>query len=128
MVACLILLSALLVVGVILRLLHREDDDTREVGDKENTANTECCGTHAICEKTNSLRLAPIEYYDDEELDVYAGRLPDDYTEQEEEEFREIMMTLRPEDVEGWRISLEQRGIMMPLNLRDEYIILLDND
>lgn len=127
MMACVILLAALVVVGAVLRIFHKEDavqapSDNAAPGAPEG----ECCGTHAVCEKINSRRLAPVEYYDDEELDAYAGRNPEDYTAEETDEFREVMFTLLPGDVAGWGVSLEKRGINLPLALRDEYILLLE--
>lgn len=85
-----------------------------------------CCGRHLICEK--SLSPLPGEkpvYYDDEELDRFAGRNADEYTPEEIEEVREVMMTLLPDDVAGWIRSLQLRRIELPTPLRDEVILLL---
>lgn len=124
MIACLILLASLLVVGTVLRLLHKPEADGRT--DSAPVADGECCGTHAVCEKINSARLAPVEYYDDEELDRFAGRQPDDYSAAEVDEFREILCTLLPADVAGWGASLEKRNIHLPVDLRDEFLIMLN--
>ena len=64
------------------------------------TVDSECCGQHQICEKESLLAAVSkqIEYYDDEELDRFIGRSADSYTEEEAEEFREVLMTLREED------------------------------
>ena len=62
-----------------------------------------CCGKHLICEKPFSPRPdEPVVYYDDEELDRFAGREADSFTDDEVEEIREVMMTLLPQDVAGW--------------------------
>lgn len=53
-------------------------------------------------------------YYDDEELDAYAGRAADAYTPDEIQAFEEVFFTLLPEDVQGWLISLQRRGIQLP--------------
>lgn len=85
-----------------------------------------CCGRHLICEK--SLSPLPGEkpvYYDDEELDRFAGHNADEYTPEEIEEVREVMMTLLPDDVPGWIRSLQLRRIELPTPLRDEVILLL---
>ena len=54
----------------------------------------ECCGQHEVCEKDSLLAAVSkgIEYYDDEELDRFRGRASDDYTDEEVEEFREVML------------------------------------
>lgn len=88
----------------------------------------ECCGRHAVCEKTS---LSPLtdkaEYYDDEELDRYAGRAADSYSEEETEEFRDILMTMRADDVAGWSRSLQVRGIEPPLEIRDEILLIVSD-
>ena len=66
-----------------------------------------------------------IDYYDDEELDVYRQIAPEAYTDEQIEVFRDILYTLRPEEVEEWLISLEKREINLPLILRQEAIELI---
>jgi len=67
-----------------------------------------------------------IDYYDDEELDQYKGLASDQYTEAQEDEFRNIFETMQPTDVPGWVRSLQQRGLNIPDNLKDEVFIVLD--
>ena len=82
----------------------------------------ECCGRHAVCEKG---LLRPDElYYDDEELDRFAGREPDSYTPDEINEFREVLYTLRDTEVYAWGTALTQRDVALPLDLRDEWVML----
>lgn len=83
-----------------------------------------CCGLHAICEKTGKINEPPV-YYDDEELDKYIGRDAEDYKDAEIEEFRDVMLTLMPEDVVGWTVSLERRRINFPVELKPELELLL---
>lgn len=64
-------------------------------------------------------------YYDDEELDRFIGRKPDSYTVAEEDELRDVMLTLRPDEVASWYHSLTLRGIMLPDTLRDELMLLV---
>lgn len=86
-----------------------------------------CCGRHLVCDKSLSPVIGekPV-YYDDEELDRFAGRGADDYLPEEIEEIRDVMITLLPEDVPGWVRSIQIRGINLPDALRDELFILLD--
>lgn len=85
-----------------------------------------CCGRHAVCGKTS---LSPLddtaEYYDDEELDRYRGRSADSYTDAETEEFRDILMTMRADEVAGWSRSLQVRGITPPGEIRDEILLIV---
>lgn len=82
----------------------------------------ECCGAHETCEKELMLNALnkDIEYYDDEELDVYKGRDSDQYIDDEIEEFRDILYTMLESDVPGWLQSLQLRGIELPDELKDE--------
>lgn len=84
-----------------------------------------CCGMHLVCEKKAVAATEPPVYYDDEELDVYAGREPQSYTSTEIEEFREVMLTLLPSDAAGWAQSLLQRRIALPEELHDELMLII---
>lgn len=87
----------------------------------------ECCGMHLVCEKDSlSPMSAEVVYYDDEELDRFVGRSGDDYSAEETEEFREVLMTLRPEDVSGWARSITQRRLQLPPDVRDELLLLVN--
>ena len=65
-----------------------------------------------------------IEYYDDEELDRFKGMDSDTYNEEDEEEFRNIFETMRPNDVPGWVRSLQLREIALPNGLKDEVFLV----
>lgn len=92
----------------------------------EPPAKEECCGMHIVCEKDSLMPLsADIEYYDDEELDRYAGREADAYADSEIEEWRDILLTLRPEEIAGWARSVQLRGITMPSTIRDELLLIV---
>ena len=113
--------------------LHHHDNNQQSntISDQGTTHNAQratdnavCCGLHAICEKTGQINEPPI-YYDDEELDRFAGRAPGDYTEEETEEFRDVLLTLLPSDAPGWSISLEKRRISLPEELLPELELML---
>ena len=91
------------------------------------TMDMECCGQHEVCEKESLLAAVSkqIEYYDDEELDQYRGIPADAYTVEQEEEFRDILYTMLPEDVAGWVRSLQLRGIALPDGLKDEVFLVV---
>ena len=88
---------------------------------------SECCGQHEVCEKESLLAAVSkgIEYYDDEELDAYIGTAPEHYTPDEEEQFRDILYTMRDEEVAGWVRSLQLRGIALPNALKDEVYLII---
>ncbi len=66
-----------------------------------------------------------IEYFDDEELDRFAGRNSDEYEDVEIEEFRDVLLTLLPEDVAPWARSIQLRGIELPEAVRDELLLMV---
>lgn len=68
---------------------------------------------------------AAAEYYDDEELDAFAGRSADGYTDDEAELFRDVMLTMQPREVVSWRHSLERRGVELPDQIRDELLMIV---
>lgn len=132
MTACLLLIGSLLIVGLILRLTHRDDRDSED--SRSSTVVTPvnhgefCCGTHEVCQKFNENILNGPDYYDDEELDRFAGRNGDDYDFKEIDEFRDVLYTLLPTDIAGWSVSLQKRGIIIPTDLKDELIMLLSEN
>ena len=65
-----------------------------------------------------------IEYFEDEELDAYRGVAPDEYTDEQIEQFRDVLYTLRPEEVAAWGRSIQLRGITLPTAVKDELIML----
>lgn len=81
---------------------------------------TDCCGAHAICEKGLKKANTHIDYFDDEELDAWKHTDADAYSDEQVELFREILYSLRTEELEDWLISLEKREIAFPSILRPE--------
>ena len=92
-----------------------------------NPADMECCGQHEVCEKESLLAAISkqIEYYDDEELDRFKGRGGDEYTEEEAEEFRNVLYTMRSEEVAGWVRSLQRRQVNLPDEMKDEVFMIV---
>ncbi len=84
-----------------------------------------CCGQHEVCEKARFLTQPDIEYYEDEELDRFRGRSSDAYTEEETDEFREVLLTMRESEVEGWLQSLVLRAVELPDGLKDEVRMIM---
>ncbi len=92
-----------------------------------NPADMECCGQHEVCEKESLLAAVSkqIEYYDDEELDAYRGVSSDSYAEEQIEQFRDVLYTMRDTEVAGWVRSLQLRGVALPDALKDEVILIV---
>lgn len=129
MIAALYILAAIVVVGVVARLLDRHvpADTPSELESAPQAADEECCGMHITCERDSLLAAVSdhIEYYDDEELDQYAGRSEDDYTDAEIDRFRDVLLTLLPDDIAGWARSIQLRGITLPSCVREELLMIV---
>lgn len=127
MTGALIILAVTVITGLILWLTHRPDAAAEDAATPSAASRPEepevCCGLHAVCEKSLSPDGKPV-YFDDEELDRFAGRRPDDYSAEEEEEFREVLYTLLPSEVYLWGTSLSLRNVSLPASLRDEWIMM----
>lgn len=127
----LIILGALVAVGLILYLHDRHSRRKAAAEGVEEPAFNEpeeqCCGMHITCERDSLLASVSdkIEYYDDEELDAYIGRKADDYTDEEIEQFRDVLLTLLPEDIAGWGRSIQLRGIELPSAVKDELLMIV---
>ena len=131
MTGALIILAVTALIGVLLWLHDRSRRSDSASADSEPPRpkpdkNDECCGMHAVCEKQLLTPVSPeIEYFDDEELDLFRGREPQSYTEGEIEQFREILLTMQPGEVASWSRSLQLRGITPPNPIRDEVLLIV---
>lgn len=132
MIASAILILILVAVGLPLWLYdrkhHRGDDGNDEPVVPASDCTDDCCTTHEVCPSQTLLEGlgTPAVYYEDEHLDQYAGRAADGYSDDEIEEFRDILYTLIPTDRMGWCKSLKKRGITMPAPIHDEFLMLIN--
>ena len=125
-----ILIVALIALGLFSALLsllwHNKDGD-----DTVTNAGADCStcnGDNAKCEQTCMMEAATkeVEYFDDEELDRFRERPSAAYSDDEAEEFREVLYTMRPEEVRAWTRSLTLRGISLPDQVKDEVFVLME--
>ena len=136
-----LLLTILVVGGAIVWLIDRlfyqnesseKPDETEENDEQDGTSQQSCadesCALHSICPSEQLLagecRQQQVIYYDDEELDAFIGRDENGYTPDEEEQWRDVLYTLRPADLLGWGQSIKHRGLVMPASIRDEFLQL----
>lgn len=130
-----VLLIALLALGAIAAALglwqnrrQRQQLERGEISESvKRPADDGCCGQHIVCEKTALLGglSADIVYFDDEELDRFAGVPANAYLPADEDEFREVFYTMRPGEVVEWVRSLELRHIEIPNGVKDEIFMLI---
>jgi hypothetical protein len=135
-----LLLTILIVGGAIVWLIDRlfysknEEKNSDENGDMpaDGTAPAqgcadEACGIRSICPSEQILVSQcsrEVIYYEDEELDAFAGRDAHSYTPDEEEQWRDVLYTLQPGDLLGWGQSIKHRGLVMPAAIQDEFLQL----
>lgn len=94
--------------------------------DVEAAADDGCCGEHLVCERETLLQTnAQIEYYDDEELDQLIGIAAEDYTTEQYHMIRAVFDTLQAKDVPGWVRSIQLRNIQLPLDIREEALLIV---
>ena len=85
-----------------------------------------CCGEHLVCERETLLQTnAKVEYYDDEELDTLIGIPAEEYTQEQYQMIREVFDTLKAKDVPGWVRSIQLRNIQLPLDIREEALLIV---
>ena len=126
------LIIALIALGLVAAVFgmvsHRKGEDEEPL--QEGVSCNTCNGENTRCEQECMMEAATkaIEYYDDEELDQFKGRPADAYTDEEVEQFADVLYTMQPQEVAGWNRSLILRGINLPNQLKDEVISFLGGD
>ena len=125
MTIIIICVAAIVVLGVVVALFSRGSGDDNIVVASGDCSS--CDGNDPKCEQVCMMEEATkeIEYFDDEELDAFRGRAADDYTDDEAEQFREVLYSMRQNEVAGWNRSLILREINVPNQIRDELIMLI---
>jgi len=104
--------------------LSRKGDDEIVIAPGDCTS---CDGQNSKCEQECMMEAAtkPIEYFDDEELDAFAGRSANSYSDDEAEQFRYVFETMRTDEVARWARSLNLRNIELPNQVKDEVMLFL---
>lgn len=120
-----IIISLGIIVALCSKLFSRGDDGG--VVQPEGDCAT-CSGGSTRCAHDCMMEAAvkDVEYFDDEELDDFAGRPSDGYTDAEAEQFSGIMLTMQPGEVAAWSRSLSLRGINPPDQIKDEMLMLME--
>ena len=126
-------LAALVIIALLAGHLHNRSLQKKlEAGEIAElpsvvAVDSECCGQHEVCEKESLLAAVSkeVEYYNDEELDRFRNIIPDNYTTDDIEEFREILYTMKDDEVAGWARSLQLRSIPLPEAIKDEVFLII---
>lgn len=126
-IGILALLGMGLIVGISTWISRRNNNEPEIIVPASGDCAT-CSGIDESCEQTCVMVAATkgIEYFDDEELDRFKGKDSNEYTDEEADEFSEVLYTMRPEEVKGWNRSLILRGINVPNQIKDELITMIE--
>ena len=124
-----------IVILIIFEIRARKEKNNTELNDttqatnaatEQRTEDDGCCGEHLVCERETLLQTnAQIEYFDDEELDALIGIDAEDYTPEQYQMIREVFETLTASDVPGWVRSIQLRNIQLPLDIREEALLIV---
>lgn len=86
----------------------------------------ECCGAHVICDRDSLLNAKNlIIYFDDKELDALADVSPLNFTKEQLKQLSDIFYNLKESDVAGWLRSLQIRRIQLPIELREQALLIV---
>lgn len=126
-IGILALLGMGLIVGISTWISRRNNNEPDIIVPASGDCAT-CSGIDESCEQTCVMVAATkgIEYFDDEELDRFKGKDSNEYTDEEADEFSEVLYTMRPEEAKGWNRSLILRGINVPNQIKDELITMIE--
>lgn len=117
-----IIVGLFTVIGIVVLIkVNRDRKKANPIQEETSTPASDCCGAHEVCEfdqiKADESR---IEYYDDEELDEYKNINEKIYTSDQIDQFREVLYTLKTEEIRYWLLSIERRKINLPTILVSE--------
>ncbi|MCY1719671.1 hypothetical protein OU798_04920 [Prolixibacteraceae bacterium Z1-6] len=126
-----------LIVGIIVGLftvlglaflvkVNRNRKKTNDEKESVSAPASDCCGAHEICEFDQiKMDESIIEYYDDEELDEFRNKSENEYTTSQIDQFREVLYTLKTDEIKKWLLSIERRNIALPSILMSEARFLM---
>lgn len=117
----------LTIIGVTLLVkANKKEGKTNKTQEEVVAPPSDCCGAHEICEFDQmKMNESVVEYYDDEELDEYKNIDENQYTNNQIEQFREVLYTLKTEEIKYWLLSIERRHIQLPAILKSEARMLM---
>ena len=125
MIYLLLAIGVLLTGGLVVLLRVNRKDSLSQLEEPREVP-SDCCGAHEICESESLLTIKEdIDYFNDEELDEFKGLMPEDYTDPQIEEFRDVLYTLQSDEVAGWLRSMQLRGIHLPDIIREEALMVV---
>lgn len=117
-----IIIGSFTVIGItILVKINRDRKKSNTEKEEVSTPASDCCGAHEVCEVDQIIiDETIIEYYDDEDLDAYKNTNENEYSSSQIDQFREVLYTLKTDEIRYWLLSIERRKIILPSILMSE--------
>jgi DNA gyrase/topoisomerase IV subunit A len=114
------------IAGIIFLIRANRRKEKTDNDEKVSTPASGCCGAHEVCDFDEiKADVTRIEYYDDEELDEFKNIKENEYTNNQIEQFREVLYTLKTTEIRYWLLSIERRNINLPAILVSEARLLM---
>jgi len=125
-----LLIGLIVTAGVVLLFSYLSQLWKKKKGIVEEESNaepmSECCGAHEVCEIDLLNKMSEeIFYYEDEDLDAYKNFEENDYNDAQIDEFRDVLYSLKENELEGWVRSLELRKIELPSVIKSELVFMM---
>ncbi len=96
-------------------------ESAAEPDEKPRQVASDCCGAHEICEFDESVfNEDEIIYFNDEELDELRNIREDQLTAANMDDLRDVLYTLRTDEINKWLTSISRRHIHLPAILQQE--------
>jgi len=96
-------------------------ESTSEPEEAPKQIASDCCGAHEICEFDElDFNEEQIVYFNDEELDELRNVRENQLTAKQIDDLREVLYTLRTDEISKWLTSISRRHIHLPVILQQE--------
>ncbi len=128
-----VILGVFLLFGVLLALgtwisnkFSKKNNESESEEEDKLQIPSDCCGAHEVCEFEEMLQNPQeIIYFEDEELDRFRGISANAYTDVQIDEFRDVLYTLKDDEIRMWLLSIERRQLQLPAILRQEALMMV---
>ncbi len=116
----------ILLIIIIAFFVSKRNKDTSDDQTSGKELASDCCGAHDVCESESLLNSsAEILYYDDEELDRFIDTSQNNFSDKCIEEFRDILYSLKEDEVSAWLKSLQLRKVTLPEIVKEEALMIV---
>ena len=120
--AFLALIMLAIVAGFMFIRYNARNSAAEDPHDHHHGEDGTCCGRHTVC--THGYDNSDL-YFDDEELDKFKEKPKEEYSDEDIDEFRNVLYTMNKEEVDQWLKCLSKRRIEVPQQILDEALLIL---